>query len=173
MSLTNHPNLLVPDCCTHQVLNQVRAPQSQTSAEINGPPFGLGLVPKNKSSRVRFLTLYTCTLPCKWWCPFILVEQHVSNGCRMYRSFKEPCQLSIPFITKSRHWPGPSDAPNPGEAPKNVGTCTTSCKVSPQNGDNPPEFVQKQKTLQLEWENEPFLRLPPFCVHFLRYVCNV
>ena len=32
------------------------------------------------------LTLYTWTLPCKWWCPFVLVlkKQHVSNGCNMY-----------------------------------------------------------------------------------------
>ena len=30
---------------------------------------------------IGILTLYTGTLPCKWWCPFILVEKAMfSNG---------------------------------------------------------------------------------------------
>ena len=32
-------------------------------------------------------------LPCKWWCPVILVfkKPHVSTGWAKWRSFKEPC----------------------------------------------------------------------------------
>ena len=82
-------------------------PGRARTATANAPPWRRGF------SCPGVLTCCTCTLPCKWWCPFILVEKALFQMGKMH-PLRSPvvfgrliqCGKSAPAMVLKRGWLG-------------------------------------------------------------------